>query len=253
MLINLFSDDSITRKADRRFSYNMNCESSIDENRDKNYVLMSALNTRDDVFISSVKYALNNRRSINFILGACIDSHFNLESMNVSKRSRGYVVVYSINNLLPIVLNMLCGCDIEKVANIKFINEISDSILNLNLDRTLYVNSLVHSDPNLDEYLKKYFGKDDYDVEYLKSFVSDINSKALYVLKYIMSHLETHSSLIFLSIDRSRILLSSDDDNPPVLEIEFNGVKYRLNPYVTDELNAFHRDCGNFNFCEVVA
>lgn len=252
MLINLFSDDAISRKADRRFSLLNNTKFSLAEGYKDDFIIHSANNTRDEIFVSSVKYALANSRNTSIIFGANVDSHFNLESMNVSKRSRGFVVVYSINNILPIILNILCGSDVKTVSNINGMSVISDSILNLNFRNDVCVNDLINKDENLDNYLKNRLMKDSNKVDNLQYLVSEINSTALIVLKYIMSYLETNSDLIVLSIDKSRILLSSDNENPPVIELEFNGNVYRLNPYVTDELNAFHRDSSNFNFCEVV-
>lgn len=252
MLINLFSDDSVSKKADRRFSLLNNTKFYLAEGYKDEFIIHSANNTCDDVFISSVKYALSNNRSTSIIFGANIDSHFNLESMNVSRRSKGFVVVYSINNLLPVILNILCGSDIKTVSNISEMNKISDSILNLNFSNDACVNDLINKDKNLDDYLKNRLMKDSNKVDNLRYLVSEINSIALIVLKYIMSYLETNSDLIVLSIDKSRILLSSDNECPPVIELKFNGNVYRLNPYVTDELNAFHRDNSNFNFCEVV-
>lgn len=250
--INLFSEDKLINKTERRFSLIRRYGFDLSNSAPKDKILDSAYNSIDEIYVSSIKYGLDNPRSHSYLLGANIDTHFNLEAMNVSKKTKGFVVVYSINKILPIIFNLLCECDMDKISKIKGIDDISDSILNLDFTRDVYVDSLVHVDENLDSYLKTFFGVNDQSIEPLKNFVTDVNSMALTIIKYIVSYLETYSNLIVLSIDKSRILLSCSEKEVPSLEVSFKGFTYRLNPLVTDELNGFYKANPSFNYCEVI-
>lgn len=250
--INLFSEKKLLNKSERRFSLIRGYGFLLSDFISKDIILDCAFNSKDEIYVSSIKYALTNDRNHSYFLGANLDSHFNLEAMNVSKKSKGFVVVYSINKLLPIIFNLLCGSDVKKVSRIDGIDEISDSILNLDFSKDLYVNSLINVDANLDEYLKSFFMSDDSDVDQLKRFVSEINSMALNVIKYIVSYLETYSDLVVLSVDKSRILLSCSSTEVPTLDVEFNNFSYTLNPFITNEINGFYEFQNSFNFCEVV-
>lgn len=250
--INLFSEESLTRKSERRFSTIRNTKFELSDSVPKEILLDYAMSSRDDIYARSIKYGLSNNRSHEYILGANIDSHFNLEAMNVSKRSKGFIVVYSINTLLPLVLAQESGCDLEKLLNIEFIDEISDAILNLNFEKNLYLDYLSNVDEKLDSYLATFFLSSSTDIDCLKTFVSRINYCALNILKYIMSYLETYSNMIVLSVDKSRILLSSEESEAPSLDVSFLGQHYKLNPFITNELNGFHNSNVGFNFCEVI-
>lgn len=251
--INLFSEDKLINKSERRFSLIRGYDFLISNSISKDIILNYAFNSRDEIYSSTIKYGLSNERNYNYFLGAIIDTHFNLEAMNVSRKSKGFVVVYSINKLLPIILNIICKSSIEKVSSIDGIDDISDSILNLDFSKDLYINSLINVDNNLDDYLNSILLSGDSEVDQLKRLVSEINVVALNILKYIISHLETYSSLVVLSVDKSRILLSSSEPSVSCLEVSFNGFSYRLNPLVTNELNGFYKTKDSFNFCEVVA
>lgn len=251
--INLFSEKKLLNKSERRFSLMRRYEFMLSDSIPKDIILDSALNSKDEIYVSSIKYALANERSHSYFLGANLDTHFNLEAMNVSKKSKGFVVVYSINKLLPMVFNLLCGSDIETVSKVDGIDDISDSILNLDFTKDIYVNSLINADSNLDEYLKSFFATDDSDIEQLKRFVSQVNSKALEVIKYIISYLETYSDLVVMSVDKSRMLLSTSNDSAPSLSVSFNGHTYLLNPLITNDINGVINLSSSYNFCEVNA
>lgn len=250
--INLFSEDKLINKSERRFSLIRGYDFLLSDRISKDIILDCACNSRDEIYVSSIKYGLTNKRNHSYFLGANIDTHFNLEAMNVSKKSKGFVVVYSINKLLPIIFNLLCKSDPSLLSKIKGIDDISDCILNLDFSKDLYVNSLINVDSNLDEYLKSFFTSEDSDVDQLKRFVSTVNAMALDVIKYIMSYLETYSNMIVLSVDKSRILLSCSENTAPSLVVNFKGVSYKLNPLVINEINGFYNNHESFNFCEVI-
>lgn len=249
--INLFSEKKLINKSERRFSLIRGYDFMLSDSIPKEVIMDSAFNSKDEIYVSSIKYALSNDRSHSYFLGANLDTHFNLEAMNVSKKSKGFVVVYSINKLLPVVFNLLCGSSIEAVSSVRGIDEISDCILNLDFTKDLYVNSLINVDSNLDEYLKSFFGNEDSDIEQLKRFVSQVNSKALEIIKYIISYLETYSDLVVMSVDKSRMLLSSSCGEVPSLVVSFNGSSYLLNPLVTNDINGVVNLSNDYNFCEV--
>ena len=253
MQINLFSEDRLSNKCDRRFSLIRNHDFVLSESISKDLLLDYALRTNDELYAKSVKYGLSNARKQDIFLGANIDSHFNLECMNVSKKSKGFVVVYSIEKLLPLILNIGSDCDVKKLIELEGIDEISSSILNLDFEKNLYIDLLQNVDEKLDEYFNRFFNEFTSETECMKGFVSNVNYLALTVLKYIMSYLETYSNMIVLSIDKSRILLSCAEPEAPSLEITYNGISYRLNPFITNEVDGFHRGSKSFNFCEVIA
>lgn len=252
LLINLFSETQILNKSERRFSAIRNYDFYLSDVNYMDSALDSALKSKDEIYISSIKYGLLNERNNGYFLGANLDTHFNLEAMNISKRSRGYIVVYSVNKILPLIFNLLCGSDFETISMIEGIGDISDSILNLDFTRDLYVNSLLNVDDCLDEYLKSFFGSKDSSTVPLQRFVSQINSKTLEVIKYIVSHLESYSNLSVLSVDKSRIMLSSYNNEAPRLNIKFGEASYILNPLVSNSTEGIFEGSKEHNFCEVV-
>lgn len=243
LLVDLFSSEHLRKQVNRRISYIKNTDYSLSSNTSKTDLLNYCLEFTDydNEFTRTIEYSLENPRNCFNVLGTEIDTHFSLETLNVSTRSRDFIAVYSIKNLLPLVLNILCGVDPLLFKDSKAIDDLSESILEIEFSGNCNLSTIMGIDSKLDSYLAKYLANTDDEVTALSAIVYEINSVAMEVLKYIVCHLESYSPLVVLATDRSKIVLSSNLSEVEQIELVFNGYKYILNPFVTNETFGYYK------------
>jgi len=250
LLVDLFNNSKILKQVNRRISYIKNIPYKLSSEVNKSDLVEYCRDfTNDFDYVANIQYCVENPRNCFSLLGTELDTHFSIEAMNVSSRARDYVVVYSLESLLPLVLSVCCGADPGVFKKVNDIDKISRSILELDFSEDCEINVLMGLDKNLDEFLNKFLNSSD-ELECLSSLVSVINSTALEILKYVVCHLESYSPMVILATDKSKVVLSSSIDKVEPLEIVFSGYKYVINPFITDEIFGYYRSQGKFRYLD---
>lgn len=249
MLIDLFNNSKIQKQVNRRISYIKNNNYKLSSKINREDLIAYCLDfTNDFDFVGKIQYCLDNPRNCFNLLGSEVDTHFSLETLNVSSRARDYIVVYSIESLLPLILNICCDVDPLVLKDVDGVDCISKSILELDFSKDCTLHPLMNLDSRLDEFLDKFLSISSDEVECLSSIVSVINSTAMEVLNYIVCYLETYSPMVILSTDKSKIALSSCINKIEPLEIVFGGYKYIIEPFITDDIFGYYHNLGKFRY-----
>ena len=138
------------------------------------------------------------------------------------------------------------GNDTVNEEELNYIEEISKSTQATNDVIQIIKSYIDEFDENTSEekkesYLQNLFIVESNPQELLKLFINNINSYATRVLKYIAIYLETYSDLVFLSLDKSKIVFRSNLGTADVLYVRTSRINFKLFPLIVkDEVEYFN-------------
>lgn len=207
----------------------------------------------DISFAESILDSALNPRTCFDLLGASIDSYFNIYTLNIiDKFQDHYIVVYSLQDLLPLVLNHMCGCDIEAIMQINDLDVISRDILEMKFDSDISIRSFVGLDKNLDEFIQTICIEDNSEFAVLSNFMTNVNRNMTNMLKYIAIAIESNSAMSFISIDKSKILFRSMREDIDEVICKYNDIEFKLNPLITKESFDYFKKSKDFKYGELL-
>lgn len=207
----------------------------------------------DISFAESIMDSALNPRTCFDLLGASIDSYFNIYTLNIiDKFQDHYVVVYSLQDLLPLVLNHMCGCSLDAIKEIPSIDKISKDILEMKFDSEISLRSFIGLDRNLDDFIQNICIEDNSEFAVLSNFMTNVNRNMTNMLKYIAIAIESNSAMSFISIDKSKILFRSMREDIDEVICKYNNIEFKLNPLISKESFDYFRNSKDFVYGEIL-
>lgn len=186
--------------------------------------------------VLNIVTALNNKptKSLSYIFdGFFLDSHIEIEKCGFHSCSGSAVVVIDLTNRLDIVLNVLCGADMQRVRSIPNYEKISRSILRCDLEEDLTLKSLLCGDKRLELYLHSLC-IDHSIVNGVPSPVytlfSDILTAARDILLAAAYKLFNEKNLVLRAYDTSTFILTDKNGYTidPNVNFSINDVEYHI-------------------------
>lgn len=152
------------------------------------------------IFLKEFKEQINKliteniySRTVNNVGPYIKDYFFELDAMGVEKYSNDYIVVISTCDSLDLVLNRLCGADMNKIRNIDNYQLLSRALItgDLNLLSNIELKSLLNIDENLDSFLISRYSASRDKFEFIRSLSVLIVNEAQYILDETMKKFRT--------------------------------------------------------------
>lgn len=248
--ISLFSNKSVSKKVEFRYSsvinrsFNLSEEINLEEFMNEfEFEFMD-----DKELVKMIKESLNNGRVVRDFWGSKLDSYFNLYACNLNKKFDSKIVVYSVQDLLQMFISGLSKCDVNVLTSIPNIDKYSRDILEMEFLTDVSLVQFLGLSDELDNFIQHLFLQENNPQELLKLFIENVNTYMTRVLKYIAIYLETYSNLVFLALDKSKIIFRSGTGEADVLNIESSMFKYTLYPLVTEGYTEYFKKAKDFRF-----
>lgn len=248
--IDLFKDDNIKKTTEFRFRSVASREFTFPKEFDVKEFLKECnenLNPNDEKLERIIK-AVNRERVVKDYWGAVLDSHVDLFCCNAIKRYDSKVVVYSVRDLLPMFLSILSKSDVKPIMELDRIEEFSRDLLEMEFNSTVSLKDFIGLSSELDEYIQSLFLQQNNPKDLLKLFINNLNEVMSRILKYIAIHIETYTSLVFLSLDKSKIIFKSNLGDAEVLQINSPRFSYELFPLILDNCKEYFEQIDDFKF-----
>lgn len=255
LLLDLYSNSSVLKRVDLGIGNSRSKKPVLQSGIDKNDIIIDVESVciLDSDYKESVITGIRNERSCFEFLNSYIDSYFNVYTLNVvDKFQDHYVHVYSLQNLLAVVLNHMCDFDVNNVDKIDNFDAFSKDILEMKFTENFYLKSLFGADPNLDEVIKDVCKSNSCELDILKDFISRVNTNMTNMLKYIGTYIESNTPMVLISIDKSKILFRSMHSEGEEVIVNYNGIQFKLNPLVSKEEFDYYKNYKGFNYGEVL-
>lgn len=254
MQITLFDNNSVNRKIELRINSIMTRPFRFDENLNVNefYEKCKSITKNDVEFLESIEDGLKYPREYKIFMGSAIDSHFNLYASKTYYKSGEYVVVYSMQDLLPMILSIISKCDLSPLSNMKDIDVISKDLLEMYFESGVSLIDFIMADDKLAEYIKVMGEGIKDEQSMLISFMINVNHLMTRMLKYLAVYLETYSNLVFVTMDKSKILFRSQRKDVEDLECSIGRFKFNLKPLVLGDNFDYFKNYKSFKFGEIV-
>lgn len=200
-------------------------------NRDNLNEVIHLINTFMPKNIFQIAFLKNLRESVKFFISHkklirdvkdvgpyVVDRYFELDSLGLEKYSKKYTAVATTWDCLDLVLNHICGANIEKVRNIDNYKQISRALITGDFDlmSKLSFQSLVNVDDRLDEYLVAYYSASEDKYEFLRTITQAISTEAQAILDNTMSRFRTYyeeyygDTIVLRAMSGSRLIIGSE-------------------------------------------
>lgn len=241
--INLFENKSIYNKMDFRYSSVIKRPIKMKDGFNLKEFISSCEQFIEDDYelVQNIKTGISDKRVVKDFWGSKLDNYFNLLACNTTQKFDSSIVVYSVQDLLPIFLSGLSKSKIQDLMAMENIEIYSRDLLEMSFTSDVNLVDFYGLSQELDSYLQNLFIVESNPQELLKLFINNINSYATKVLKYIAIYLETYSDLVFLSLDKSKIVFRSNLGTADVLDVRTSRFNFKLFPLIVkDEVEYFN-------------
>lgn len=255
LLLDLYSNQTVLRRMDLGIGNSRAKQPSYQPDLDLNSLLMSVEQEcmLDLMYSNSIVDNARTPRSCFKFLNSFIDSYFNIYTLNViDKFQDHYIYVYSMQNLLAVVLNHMCNFDLNNMDKIPNLDDFSIDTLEMYFSKDYYLKFLLGVDENLDKYIYDLSKTDNSEFELLKNFTSAINFNMTNMLKYIGTYIESNTIMSLMSIDKSKILFRSMRNDIEDVIVNYNGIKFQLHPLIIKDTFDYVHNYKNFKYGEIL-
>lgn len=255
MLISLFNDDSILKKSNRRFSFVTNIPYRLCSNQDVQEVttLVALESFYDLELMRNINHSLNSSRVPFMLMGVPQDTHFELECLNISDRSKEYLVIISVEPLIGAAIKSLTSGNLADILSIDSLKDFSKMVSRLEFTEDFLISNLLGYSKEFDDYIKRLSSEYSNPTEFMETLVTSINSNLFGFSKYLASYIESYTDLSLLSFHGPYICCSSSVEFKEPITVEYLGDKFIINPYCTIGGLSFYRDRNDFDFGGAIA
>lgn len=253
MQIHLFDNNEIIRNLDLRINSTLTSKFTFREDLDPSEYLRECGEKYigDEDLIESLNVNLPLPRECQKFAGDLIDSHFNFYATKAHYMN-GYYVVYSSQDLLAFFLHMIFKCSYESINKLEALDVISRDLLEMTLNTDVNLVDFMECDDSIKEYVTELAKELESSQEVLLAFLININSYSTRILKYIAIYLATYTNLVFVSMDKSKIMFRSQRPDVEDLECTLGDSKFILKPLVIENDMDYYNQYKTFKFGEVI-
>lgn len=255
LLLDLYSNASVRKMVDLNLGNSRAKQPALDPSVELSTLIPSVKKNclHDSNYVDSVVSNLIAPRQCFKFLDAYIDSYFDIYTLGViDKFQDHYIYVYSMQNLLGVVLNHMCNFDLKNVDKIPDFDLFSVDSLEMRFSQDFHLTSLLGVDENLDSFVEEISKIDNSELGLLKSFMSSVLGNMSSMLKYIGCHVESNSILSFMSIDKSKILFRSYNNEFGDITVNYNGITFKLTPLIVKDRFDYVNQYRSFKYGEVL-
>lgn len=255
LLLDLYSNQTVLKRMDLGIGNSRAKQPSYRPDLNLNDLLLSVQREciMDLNYCNSILDNARSDRSCFKFLNSFIDSYFNIYTLNViDKFQDHYIYVYSLQNLLAVVLNHMCGFDLRNMDKIPNLDEFSVDTLEMYFSKDFYLKFLLGVDENLDNYIYDLSKTDNSEFELLKNFASNVNFNMTNMLKYIGTYIESKTIMSLMSIDKSKILFRSMRNDIEDVIVNYNGIQFQLHPLIVKDTFDYVKQYRNFKYGEIL-